>query len=215
MAPRLGKFGTTIYHGVCTWVIEWVSEWSYAYQSPHKNFLTSFRYHKLKMNKFFYMSKLKLPKGCTCEEYANRWLHVPQCFALWVAIIFIITHTVNGFYLFSREQIDCVNAELHENDFIIDNFFTYYECAIAWVIEYIVNVYFELIPLGKWLFVFDCNIKILQCSNRYPGPTVCCINWSLFLCCRCNHHMDSSLSTTWSTQCFGCLGSNNSQSFWW
>ena len=166
MAPRLGKFGTTIYHGVCTWVIEWVSEWSYAYQSPHKNFLTSFRYHKLKMNKFFYMSKLKLPKGCTCEEYANRWLHVPQCFALWVAIIFIITHTVNGFYLFSREQIDCVNAELHENDFIIDNFFTYYECAIAWVIEYIVNVYFELIPLGKWLFVFDCNIKILQCSNR-------------------------------------------------
>ena len=149
-----------------SWVIEWVSEWSYAYQSPHKNFLTSFRYHKLKMNKFFYMSKLKLPKGCTCEEYANRWLHVPQCFALWVAIIFIITHTVNGFYLFNREQIDCVNAELHENDFIIDNFFTYYECAIAWVIEYIVNVYFELIPLRKWLFVFDCNIKILQCSNR-------------------------------------------------
>ena len=35
-----------------------------------------------------------------------------------------------------------------------------YEC------EYIVNVYFELVLLGKWLFVFDCNIKILQCSNR-------------------------------------------------
>ena len=32
--------------------------------------------------------------------------------------------------------------------------------------KYIVNVYFELIPLGKWSFVFDCNIKILQCSNR-------------------------------------------------
>ena len=27
--------------------------------------------------------------------------------------------------------------------------------------EDIVNVYFELIPLGKWLFVFDYNMKIL------------------------------------------------------
>ena len=32
--------------------------------------------------------------------------------------------------------------------------------------EYIVNVYFELIPFGKWLFVFDHNIMILQYLNR-------------------------------------------------
>ena len=32
--------------------------------------------------------------------------------------------------------------------------------------EYIVDVYFELIPLGQWLFVFDWNIMTLQCSNR-------------------------------------------------
>ena len=45
MVSRLGKFGTTIY--LRELVSEWVSEWSFAYQSPHKNFLASFGYHKL------------------------------------------------------------------------------------------------------------------------------------------------------------------------
>ena len=48
-----------------------------------------------------------------------------------MAIISIISHTVDWFYLFSREQIDCVYDELHENDFINENFFTYYVCTMA------------------------------------------------------------------------------------
>ena len=53
------------------------------------------------------------------------------------------------------------------NDFIIDNFLLIMCVQLyEYEYEYIVNVYFEFIPLGKWLFVFDCNIMILQCSNR-------------------------------------------------
>ena len=43
--------------------------------------------------------------------------------------------------------------------------FTYIYIYIQ-LYEYIVNVYFELIPLGQCLFVFDCNIMILQFSDR-------------------------------------------------
>ena len=73
MVSHLGKFGTTIYHGVCTWVSEWVSEWVIICISESSwKFSYKLRVPQVKSEQIFDMSKLKLPEGCTCEEYPNR-----------------------------------------------------------------------------------------------------------------------------------------------
>lgn len=75
--------------------------------------------------------QVKNEQGCAGRVH-QQIANPVFCSMSTVAIVYIIAHVVNWFYVSTGKQIHCVNVELHENVFIvIVNFFRYYACTIV------------------------------------------------------------------------------------
>ena len=95
--------------------LEWVSEWLFAYRSPHKIFLLASGTTHYKWTRL-YMNKLKLPEGMSLWRVCQQIATSVFCFMSNICTYCKLVLP------FSWERIHCVNVELLENDFIIDIF---------------------------------------------------------------------------------------------